>query len=154
MLLTSLMETQTFNVKTQRRSCAAIGVATVLGAMTSPSAMAASTDRRGYVELLKDISSAVVFVVVMANVQEADTEGRLTPDRRLEEFMNVLVVRCRHNRAVRRNRALVLVSKFQMTDAVSFHLDLQGPRLLHGLELRDIRRPIKSKLLILLNISP
>lgn len=87
MLLTSLLETKTFNMKTQRRSCAAIGVATVLGAMTSPSAMAASTDRSGYVELLKDISSAVAFVVVMANVQEADTEGRLTPDRRLEEFM-------------------------------------------------------------------
>ncbi|MEH6831595.1 MAG: hypothetical protein V7661_12215 [Sulfitobacter sp.] len=74
-------------MKTQRRSCAAIGVATVLGAMTSNSAMAASTDRLDYVELLKHASSAVAFVVVMANVQEADTEGRLTPDRRLEEFM-------------------------------------------------------------------
>lgn len=75
------------NIKTQRRSFAAIGVVTVLGAMMSTSAIAASNGGNGYVDLVEDVSPAVVFVEVTASVQKAGTEADPMTDQRFEEFM-------------------------------------------------------------------
>ena len=75
------------NNKTQRLSFATFGIATILGAMASTSAMAAANGGKGYVDLVEDVSPAVVFVEVTASVQKVDANARPKNDPRFEEFM-------------------------------------------------------------------
>ncbi|MEP5758649.1 MAG: trypsin-like peptidase domain-containing protein [Litoreibacter sp.] len=74
-------------LKIQRGPIAALSVATILGAMASTSALAAVNGGNGYVELVEDVSPAVVFVKVAASVQKADAEADPRADPRFEEFM-------------------------------------------------------------------
>ena len=74
-------------LKFQRGSIAALGVAAILGATASTSALAAVNGGNGYVELVEDVSPAVVFVKVAASVQKADAETGPRSDPRFEEFM-------------------------------------------------------------------
>ncbi|KPD10245.1 trypsin-like peptidase domain-containing protein [Phaeobacter sp. 11ANDIMAR09] len=75
------------NNKTQRLSFATFGIATILGAMASTSTMAAANGGKGYVDLVEDVSPAVVFVEVTASVQKVDAGASLKNDPRFEEFM-------------------------------------------------------------------
>ncbi|MCF2906504.1 trypsin-like peptidase domain-containing protein [Octadecabacter sp. CECT 8868] len=74
-------------IKTQHRSIGALSVIATLGAMVSTSAMAAANGGNGYVELVEDVSPAVVFVEVTASVQLAGAEASPMDDPRFEEFM-------------------------------------------------------------------
>lgn len=73
--------------KIQSRTLTTLGFATILGAMTSTTAMASASGGSGYVDLVEDVSPAVVFVEVTASVQDADSDAGLMNDPRFEEFM-------------------------------------------------------------------
>lgn len=63
------------------------GLAALMSSASLSSALAATNGGKGYVDLVEDVSPAVVFVKVTAKVQEASTEGGPNIDPRFEEFM-------------------------------------------------------------------
>lgn len=74
-------------MKTLSRSHVTLSAITAFGVMVSTTAMAASNGGNGYVDLVEDVSPAVVFVKVTASVQNADAEAGLMTDPRFEDFM-------------------------------------------------------------------
>jgi len=66
---------------------ATLGMALLAGAMTSTTALAAANGGNGYIDLVEDVSPAVVFVEVTAKAQQADAGKAPMTDPRFEEFM-------------------------------------------------------------------
>ncbi|MEM6385877.1 MAG: trypsin-like peptidase domain-containing protein [Pseudomonadota bacterium] len=69
------------------KAVAATGVAALLSSAAVTSASAASGGGNGYVDLVENVSPAVVFVKVTANVQPAEADTGPFADPRFEEFM-------------------------------------------------------------------
>lgn len=71
-------------VKALKRSVALVGAATIMGAMTSTTALAATG---GFVDLVEEVSPAVVFVEVTASAQPTSAEDTPFDDPRFKDFM-------------------------------------------------------------------
>jgi len=66
---------------------AALSAAIVMGTMTSTTALAAGAGNNGYIDLVEQVSPAVVFVEVTASVGDPSVADSPFNDPRFEEFM-------------------------------------------------------------------
>ncbi len=74
-------------IRTLMGSAGLSGAAVVLGTLSMSPAMAAANGGNGYIDLVEEVSPAVVFVEVTAKVQNANSQSSPLNDPRFEEFM-------------------------------------------------------------------